>query len=242
MTTTSFSKAARDYHHHAHVQRDLAAWLAEWLPAERTGLVLEVGAGSGVFTKHLAGWPDGVIATDLSPEMVAVGRGAVPTASWQVMAAGQPLLGPWDWIVSSAMLQWAEEPADIFSAWRAALAPGGRALGALFAAGSLPEWRVVAGDDGPVRWRTPTVWRAALARAGLSVVRDETTERIFYYSSACEFLRSLHGVGAAPERRLTAGALRRRLANYDKSFREPGGRVAATWVFYRFEAAATSST
>jgi SAM-dependent methyltransferase len=236
MIGLSFSKAARGYTRHAQVQIALAAWLAEWLPPQRAGRALEIGAGPGIFTQHLAGWPDGVTATDLAPEMVAAGRDAAPWADWRVAAADTPLPGPWAWIFSSAMLQWADDPVAIFSAWRNALAPGGRALGALFAAGSLPEWRAVVGDDGPVRWRTPDEWRAALTRAGLCVVRDGSAVRGFTHPTARDFLRSLHGVGAAPQRRLGAGALRAALRDYEARFAVSGGGVRATWAFYRFEA------
>ncbi|MEI6860890.1 MAG: methyltransferase domain-containing protein [Verrucomicrobiota bacterium] len=236
MTSASFSKAARNYHRHAQVQTALAGWLAEWVPAERTGRALEVGAGPGVFTAHLAGWPGGVTATDLSPVMCVVGREAVPQADWRVMAAERPLQGPWDGIFSSSMLQWAPEPASIFAAWRAQLAPGGRVLAALFAAGSLPEWRTVAGEDGPVQWRTADEWRAALVGGGLSVVRDTVKLRDFAHPTARDFLRSLHGVGAAPVRRLAPGTLRNLLHRYEERFAAPGGGVRATWMFYRFEA------
>jgi malonyl-CoA O-methyltransferase len=236
MTPSSFSRAARSYTRHARVQKELAAWLAEWLPSQPAGHALEIGAGPGVFTAHLARWPDGVTATDLAPEMVAVGAAAAPWADWRVASADAPPPGPWSWIFSSAMLQWADDPVAVFSAWRAVLTPGGRVLGALFAAGSLPEWRAVAGDDGPVRWRTPEQWRAALARAGLRVVRAETSARVFSHPTARAFLRSLHGVGAAPEQRLGAGALRAALRNYEARFAAPGGGVRATWAFYRFEA------
>lgn len=232
-----FSKAAPGYARHAQVQRELAAWLAAWLPARRDGRALEVGAGPGVFTAHLAGWPGGVTATDRSPEMVAAGRAAAPWADWRVMAAETPLPGPWDWIFTSAMLQWAVAPAEVLAAWRAQLTPGGRVLAGVLAAGSLPEWRAVAGEDGPVRWRTPDEWRAALADAGLRLRRDEAAERPFTHATAREFLRSLHGVGAAPARRLGAGALRRILCDYEARFPAPRGGVRATWVFYRFEAA-----
>ena len=232
----SFAKAAPHYARYARVQTALADWLAEWLPRERAGRALEVGAGPGGFTAHLAGWPGGVTATDLSTAMVAAGRASVPWADWRTMAAERPLPGPWAAIFSCAMLQWVAEPEQVFAAWRAQLAPGGRVVGALFADGSLPEWREIAQDDGSLPWRTPGEWRAALAQTGLRVVRDEAVTRVFPHPTARDFLRSLHGVGAAPVRRLAPGALRGKLRRYDARFAAPGGGVRATWVFYRFEA------
>ncbi len=274
----SFSRAAPGYDRHALVQLAMAEWLAEWLPTERNGRVLEVGAGTGLFTRHLAGWRDGVTATDLSPAMTQAGRAAVPAVSWRMMEAGHPLPGPWDWIFSSAMLQWVEDPAQVFSAWRKVLKPGhqslvgspssdnpschpksgrpldsdipqsairiphsqgGRIVAGLFIEGSLPEWRAVAGEDAPLVWRTAAEWRAGLVRAGFHIARDESVTKVFLYPSALNFLRSLHGVGAAPDRRFTSGVLRQKLHDYGTRFSDPvEAGVRATWIFYRFEAIA----
>ena len=57
MTTSfphNFDRRASVYEEHAPVQREAAAWLAEWLPETIGGPVLEVGAGTGLFTRHLA--------------------------------------------------------------------------------------------------------------------------------------------------------------------------------------------
>ena len=159
----------------------------------------------------------------------------MPEAAWRVMAAEEPLPGPWDWIFSSSMLQWIQEPEQVFSSWCACLAPGGRVLAGLFAAESLPELRKLSGGYDPLVWHTPDEWRAYLARAGLHIVRDDTEQRVFVYDSARDFLRTLHGVGAAPFRRFTLGRMRRLLHNYEARFGGTKG-VRATWTFYRFEA------
>jgi malonyl-CoA O-methyltransferase len=239
MTADSFSRAARTYHQHARVQAALAAWLAEWLPTARSGPVLEIGAGTGGFTRYLADWPGGVTATDVSSKMCALGRVAIPAADWQVMTAEKPLQGPWKGIFSNAMLQWADEPTKVFSAWRTQLAPDGRILAGLFTAGSLQEWQTVAGEEGPVTWRTADDWRVALAQSGLRVVRDAEEQRRFTHPTARDFLRSLHGVGAAPRRRFGPGALRRLLRDYEARFTGLDDNVRTTWVFYRFEAVPT---
>ena len=231
--TASFDRAARSYERHAAVQTAMAAWLAEWLPPD-TGRAIEIGAGTGLFTRHLVGHARSVVATDAAPAMVAAGRAAVPGAEWRTMRAEAPLPGPWDGIYSSSMLQWATSPAEMLRGWREVLAPGGRVLTGLFAADSLPELRAL-GVEPPLVWRTPAEWREAVARAGLWLCREETDTRVFRHASALELFRMLHGLGSAPARRLTAGGLRRLLREYETRFGCEGG-VGSTWTFYRFEA------
>jgi len=231
----SFERAAATYMAHAGVQTAMAEWLAEWLPARRDGRALEVGAGPGIFTRRLLPWAGPLTASDLSPAMCAAGRGMLPELHWRVMAAEVPARGPWDWIFSSSVLQWTADPLAVFTAWRGRLAPGGRVLSGLFVKESLPEWRALAGDAAPLAWRTSEEWRAHLDRAGLHLVRDEARKRVFTHPSARAFLRSLHGVGAAPARRFSAGRLRRLLGDYETRHGTPQG-AKATWTFYRFEA------
>jgi malonyl-CoA O-methyltransferase len=235
----SFGRAASGYWRHAGVQFALADWLAEWLPEHRAGSALELGAGPGVFTRHLLPWAGPLVASDLSPEMCTAGRARYPAAIWRAQGARDAGGGPWDWIFSSSMLQWIAEPAEVFAAWRSALAPGGQILGGLFAAGSLAEWEELAGGTAPLRWRTPAEWRAAIQAAGLTLVRDQSERRTFRHASAVAFLRSLHGVGAAPAIQLPAARLRRLLQTYEQRHRDADG-VIATWTFYRFQATSTA--
>jgi malonyl-CoA O-methyltransferase len=231
----SFSRAAPDYRIHAEVQSALADWLAEWLPDPRSGRALELGAGPGLFTERLLPWTGEVLATDLSAAMCAAGRARLPDVAWAQAAAERPPRGPWDWIFASSMLQWVDDPVAVFCGWRDALAPGGRVLAGLFVAGSLPEWQSVAGAGAPLRWRAPEAWRMFLSEARLDLRRDEARVRGFTHPSARSFLRSVHGVGAAPSRRTSPAVLRRLLRDYERRHAVPGG-VRSTWTFYRFEA------
>ncbi|MGA3008320.1 MAG: methyltransferase domain-containing protein [Opitutaceae bacterium] len=231
----SFDKAASNYHEHAQVQAALAEWLAEWLPEGRNGRALEVGAGPGTFTRLLMPWAGWLIASDISPAMCAAGQAELPNVEWRVMSAEKPEPGPWDWIFCSSMLQWAADPGAVFSAWKERLSPGGRLLAGLFVEGSLPEWRAVAGEASPLVWRPTEEWCACLERAGLRVVRCDVQPRVFKFSSARAFLRSVHGVGGAPRRRLPPGRLRRLLRDYEACFATSRG-LPATWMFYRVEA------
>jgi malonyl-CoA O-methyltransferase len=231
----NFPSAAARYDRYAHVQRAMGKWLAEWLPVERSGRALEIGAGTGIFTELAGEWPEGFVATDLAPEMCDVGKRTSAKKDWRVMAAEEPLPGPWDCMLSSAMLQWLDDPRSTFRAWQKELAPGGRVFGALFAEGSLPEWRRIAGGVDPFQWRSPAEWRAHLEHAGLRVLRDEAQPHVIFYPSARTFLRSLHGIGATSKNRLAAAPLRKMLEKMDREHRGEKG-VPVTWVFYRFEA------
>jgi malonyl-CoA O-methyltransferase len=231
----SFGRAAPNYREHARVQVALADWLADWLPAKRDGRALEIGAGPGVFTRKLLPWSGALTATDISPAMCAAGRMDLPQVDWRVMSAEAPAPGTWDWVFCSSMLQWVVDPEKVFAGWRERLVPGGRLLAGLFVEGSLPEWRAVANEDSPLAWRPPEEWCACLGRAGLRVVRSEVQPRVFEFPSARAFLRSVHGVGGAPQRRLPLGRLRQRLRDYEARFHAPAG-VPATWMFCRIEA------
>ena len=231
----SFERMAPTYLAHAGVQEELAAWLAEWLPKSHAGRALEIGAGPGVFTGRLLPWHGTLLATDGSRAMCAAGRKAWPQATWKIMMADRPVAGPWDWILSSSMLQWSEDPAAVLTAWRKRLAPGGRVLAGFFVAGSLAEWSALAGEP-PLRWRTPAQWRGLLRESGLRLLRDAAERRVTHHASAAALMRSLHGAGAAPRRRLPPARLRRLLREYEERHRGIAG-VPASWHFYRFEAA-----
>src|SRR5262249_43304897 len=52
---------------------------------DRDGLVMEIGCGSGLLTKHLVDAGHRVLATDASPAMVELARAHVPAASVEVL-------------------------------------------------------------------------------------------------------------------------------------------------------------
>lgn len=232
----SFDKAARQYGEYGHIQKDMAAWLAEWLPENHEGRAMEIAAGTGFFTRHLLPWEGSFAATDASHAMLLAGQANHPGIPWKLCAADALPAESLDWIFSSSFLQWAENPVSLFAHWRSRLTNGGRILVGLFAEPTLPELRQLAPDSSPLKWRTPPVWDKALAEAGLVCLRMEHEPRTYRFSSGLELLRIIHRVGAAPRRRLSTGQLRKLLDQYDRTHRE-GGHVVSTWTFLRVEAA-----
>lgn len=231
----SFDRAARRYESFAHIQRAMAAWLAEWLPKDRTGTAVEVGAGTGIFTRHLTPWPGRLIATDASTEMMARGNRNCAEAEWRIATADRLPNVSADWIFSSSFLQWVGDSNKLFRHWKTRLEPKGRVLAGLFVAPTLRELYEVLPESAPLQWRTTTEWKTAVQTAGFRVVREEARERVFTFSASIDLLRNLHGIGAAPARRVATADLRQAMREYDVRF-GTGEHVHSTWMFYKFEA------
>lgn len=230
----SFDRAAHRYNTFAFVQRDLAKWLAEWLPVPQVGAALEIAAGTGVFTQQLAQWRGELTATDASPAMVEEGSSTCPFADWKIARADAlPGLSA-NWIFSASYLQWAENPQKILAHWRTRLAPGGRILAGLFISPTLRELYEVLGVGAPLTWRSESDWRQAAEKAGFVIVRTEAADRTYYAPSSLDLLRSLHGTGAAPFRRMNPADLRTRMREYENHCRDEQG-VRSTWRFFRLE-------
>lgn len=233
-----FDTKAATYEAHAHIQRELAAWLAEWLePAlPDDAVILEVGAGTGLFTRELLELGR-VEALDLSPAMVAEGRRRLPAADWRVGDGFRLRAGCCERLYSSALLQWAHDLAEVARNWFSALRPGGRMLHGVFVAPTLPELAALDGFVAPVCWRTTDEWLGAFAEAGFEIFRAEQTVCERVHVSAQALLRELHDTGVTPARaRLSAGQLRRLLRDYERLHARPEGGVRATWSLLRFEA------
>lgn len=241
-TPLAFDRKADCYDVHAHVQRDTAAWVAEWLPPTGAlGSCLEFGAGTGNFTRHLVERFAVVEASDHAPGMVTQGRLAFPMARWSERDAWQPedAAETWDFVASCSVLQWAQDPTDVLTRWRHILRPGGRQLSGIYIAPSLPEFGALMPERRPFPWRTAEVWRESFMAAGFGALRVETHTREYVYPNARALMRQLHGTGATvvgdP---LPIGRLTRLLRDYDREYKRPRGGVPATWIFCRIEATA----
>ena len=129
-----------------------AAWptrLARLLPQLAAPRVLELGCGTGLFSRHLlARYPDGTfLFTDLAPSMVEQCRMNLAGAggkrvSFDIMDAARPTAdGPFDLIAMSMTLHWLADPEAALDALRKRLAPNGVLVFATIGGESFPEWR-----------------------------------------------------------------------------------------------------
>jgi len=222
----SFGARAESYELHAGLQRAVADKLARFLPELERPRILELGCGTGLFSRHLLRrYPQGqFVLTDASPAMIAECRrnlaafGAVPI-SYEVMDAGQAGgHAGLDLIVSSMTLHWLANPIASLERLRHLLAAGGQLLYATLGVESFAEWRATLAREG-----LPS---GLIEIPGLPGVIDQ--ERVALDAGTLSCLRRMKAVGGLTPRegyvQMSPGALRRAIRGCDARF---GGRV--TW-------------
>jgi SAM-dependent methyltransferase len=231
----SFGGAVQTYESYGFIQRQMAAWLAEWLPPTPEGTAVEVAAGTGFFTHYLQNWESRLLATDASAAMVDSAKARLPGPRWQTARADALPDVSADWIFSSSFLQWSGDPAEMLRHWASRLRPGGKVLAGLYVAPTLPELNEILPRASPLQWRGPAEWDAAIAASGLRLLRAASSHRLFIFPSALQLMRTLHRTGTTPNRRTTPARLRSAIAEYDRRY-SLGQGVRSTWTFHRFEA------
>jgi malonyl-CoA O-methyltransferase len=222
----SFGAHAKSYERHAGLQRAVADRLARLLPERKQPNVLELGCGTGLFSRHLlARYPEGrFVLTDAAPAMIAECRRNLAAAdqsriSFEVMDAGETGgHAELDLIVSSMTLHWLADPAASLERLRRLLAPSGFLLYATLGPDSFAEWRSALANEG--------------LPSGLAEIKPlpglVAEERLAPDADALAFLRRMEAVGGLTPREgytpLSPGALRRAIRATDAVH---GGRI--TW-------------
>lgn len=235
MTPPAFDRRAGEYNRHARLQEEAAAWLAEWLPTRIEGRALELGAGTGIFTRRAVERSGHVVATDASARMVQEGAREIPQADWRVADASRPPNGAsYGWIFSSSLIQWLDDPAETFRVWHTLAAPQARLLAGWFVAGTMRNVLALAPEVAPFRWRTTDEWIRLLDGSRWRTVRHETREFVLHHPDSTALLRDIHRIGAVRPGRCGAARLRWILRSLDASVN--GGKISTPFVFLRLEA------
>ena len=221
-----FGARAESYEQHAGLQRAVADHLARLLPDLERPRVLELGCGTGLFSRHLVKrYPEGrFILTDAAPPMIAecrrnLAKLGASRMSYEVMDAGEAGgHAELDLIAASMTLHWLPDPNAALERLRRLLAPQGVLLYATLGPESFTEWREVLASESlpsglPDMEKLP------------GVVEEE---RLVPDQDALSFLRRMKAVGGLTPREgyvpLSPGNLRRAIHTADARY---GGRI--TW-------------
>ncbi len=152
-----FGARAESYEQHAGLQRVVADHLARLLPDLERPRVLELGCGTGLFSRHLVkSYPEGrFILTDAAPAMIAecrrnLAKLGASRISYEVMDAGEAGgHAELDLIAASMTLHWLPDPNAALERLHRLLTPQGVLLYATLGPESFAEWREVLASESP---------------------------------------------------------------------------------------------
>lgn len=149
---TNFSGSVHFYHEHANLQKSIAERLAKalepWRYSIPNGPILEIGAGTGFFTKHLHEMFNNreLIISDLSEEMIQFNKdrfSKTESITFQTLDAEEMDLeeSKYALIAGNYVAQWFKHPAQTLSKIAASLKPGGLLLISFPAGESFSNWK-----------------------------------------------------------------------------------------------------
>jgi len=200
----SFSRAAASYDAVAGLQRQVGTELLADLPVLAPRHWLDLGCGTGHFTRALARRYPGAEGTalDLAEGML---RHARPLGGARHFVAGDaerlPLRdGSLDLIFSSLAVQWCADFAAVLAEVRRVLRPGGVLAFSSLCVGTLQElrdsWQAVDGFVHVNRFRRFGDYQALCAASGLEVLTLERRARVLHFPDLRALSRSLKDLGA----------------------------------------------
>lgn len=247
----AFSKAASGYDTHAAFQRDVGYRLMAKMPQDLSGkIVIDLGCGTGYFSRQLQLRGAEVICADISPAMLACARERCGEERMSYHIADAECLpfpgSSADYVFSSLALQWCEELSVPLREILRVLKPDGQALFSTLLDGSLNElkqaWMKIDSYQHVNQFLTDNQVNIALAQAHCNKHQLDLPEITVWYETAFALMRDLKGIGATHVSGRSPGLMNRKtLARVEKeyqTFSNHQGLLPATYqvclgVIYR---------
>ncbi|GGM20668.1 malonyl-ACP O-methyltransferase BioC [Pseudomonas asuensis] len=241
----SFSRAAASYDGVASLQREVGEALLARLPIQPVERWVDLGCGTGYFTRALAArYPKAHgTAIDLAEGMLRYARPLGGAAHFVVGDAERlPLQNDiCDLLFTSLAIQWCSDLPAVLAEARRILRPGGLFAFTSLCAGTLHElrdsWQAVDGFVHVNRFRQLKDYQQIGAASGLKCTALETETRVLHFPdirSLTHELKALgaHNVNSGRPGGLTGRARLRALAEAYERFRQPQGLPASYHVVY----------
>ncbi|MDL2255123.1 malonyl-ACP O-methyltransferase BioC, partial [Parabacteroides sp. OttesenSCG-928-K15] len=230
-----FSRALPTYDEHATVQQAICHRLTDLLrdyPVKHFSRVLEIGCGSGYFTRllyqHIQA--DEWVVNDLCSDCESGIRSILQNRKVEFVAGDASRVafcGPFDLIASASAMQWIEDLPGFIRRVASLLAPGGLFLGNVFAPGNLHEIRTLTGQG--LSYPSVAEWKEWLA-PHFHILHLEEEERSLTFRHPADVLKHLKytGVTATNSTPWTRGRLMEFSEKYKQQFSSAAG-VALTY-------------
>ena len=233
----SFSKHVKTYDRHAQLQRSMAERLAATIPNPFPQKVLEIGCGTGVFTRHLlARSPSTLILNDIAPPMIEHLKNHLKVPSNSRILAGNAeriQIPKVNLIAGNAVFQWFQNPQTTLQRFHNSLGKEGYLAFSTFGPKTLEEFRNTAHFQGPTNLLSQKRWKTLLTQAGFELLTFETETRQIFFEDTKALIKNLQQIGAAPLRILKPGELRQLIREYDREYSSPQG-VYTNWELFYF--------
>ncbi|PLX71417.1 MAG: hypothetical protein C0602_01000 [Denitrovibrio sp.] len=195
----SFDSSSSTYDSSCDIQRLVARHLAE-LITDKYENILEIGAGTGVFTDEIAcKFPSAdVTCVDISQALLNVAKEKHPHYKY-ICADGENLSlknGGFDLLASSSTFQWFAKPEKSIPELINHLKPGGKFAFSIFAEGTFAEMSILNKMTG-----FGSVYNLRPDKAYMEIlkgydVKFETREYVLWFDTVKQFLKKQKGTGA----------------------------------------------
>jgi malonyl-CoA O-methyltransferase len=233
----SFSKHAKSYDRYAQLQKTMAERLASLLPNPLPDSILEIGCGTGLFSRHLLTQPiKKLFLNDIAPGMLDTLNNSLSLPKKVKIISGNAeriRFESIDLICANAVFQWFQEPQATLKQLSQALTNKGNLIFSTFGPKTLTEFREAANLASPIELYDNMAWKDMIARSGFTIKSFDVETRKIFFSSAMTLLKNLQQIGATPIRMVKTGGLRKLMRDYDSRFSTTQG-VYATWELYYF--------
>lgn len=240
----SFSKYVKSYDRHAQLQRSMAERLAALIPNPFQQNILEIGCGTGVFTRHLlARSPSFITLNDIAPLMIEHLRTHlnIPDQSEFLVGNAERIHIPKVHLIAgNAVFQWFQNPQNTLQRFHTALDRNGFLAFSTFGPKTLEEFRKTAQIEGPTHLLSQKKWKTLLSRTGFELLTFEIENRQIFFENTKALIKNLQQIGAAPLQILKPGELRQLIRDYDREYASPQG-VYTNWELFYFFARKTKA-
>ena len=169
----NFSKYAHTYDTHAQLQKLMAEKLASFLPNPTPEQILEIGCGTGLFTKYLLAKPaKKIFLNDISPGMIKHMRLKISLPPYSQIILGNAELLKFqmvDMIAANAVFQWFKNPRVVLGRLNSYIKENGSLVFSTFGPSTLAELRKLTQLQSPALLLSKNEWCKLIKEAGFTV-------------------------------------------------------------------------
>jgi len=215
----------------------MAERLASYLPDRPPSEILELGCGTGLFTRHLLTMNIVKLTlNDISPVMIDTLKSSLvipKNTQFFVGNAERIPLGKTDLICANAVFQWFQDTQKSLIHLKNSLNDNGTILFSTFGPETLMEFRQAANLINPINLYSVKQWKSFFKQTGFKLNTFDVEKRKVFNPNTLNLLKNLQQIGATPIKMFDVGNLRTLIKEYDKYFSTDQG-VYSTWELYYF--------